>query len=393
MKRENYILKGMIVWALMIVCCLPSRPSASYALDEDTYSDNSVSVLTEDEVFIDSGEDEILEDFKAENDPGTDDLHETKEFTPSTESLLEKLETAADSELSEDTMTDETDPVVTSESINEVANSEKKIFSVYPLPAEGEMGQDSRRNYLFYVHDEVFFKQILKENDVLGDPGIPVLGENEEFAGWYRTDDPDRTPVTIDELRDELENAVFSEGETVSISALIRRTHTVTFLNENQHAIETVKVYDGEGYTVTETLQTEGHDTVFRGWLLDGKTVSVGGIIEDISSDIVLTPEIHTLFRLTFNANCEDESGLDLPAVMAEEGTELAFWLPGREIMVRQGYEFTGWYRGHEEDGNVMLEGEIVADGTVTGEDSFYAGWIPAADTAFTVKMMITVSD
>ena len=157
MKKENYILKGMIVWALMIVCCLPSRPSASYALDEDTYSDNSFSALTEDEVFIDSGEDEILEDYQAENDPGTDDLHETKEFTPSTESLLEKLETAADSELSEDTMTDETDPVVTSESINEVANSEKKIFSVYPLPAEGEMGQDSRRNYLFYVHDEVFF--------------------------------------------------------------------------------------------------------------------------------------------------------------------------------------------------------------------------------------------
>ena len=387
MKRENYILKGMIVWALMIVCCLPSRPSASYALDEDTYSDSSFSVLTEDEVFIDSGEDEILEDYQAENDPSADDFHETKEFTPSTESLLEKLETAADSELSEDTMTDETDPVVTSESINEVANSEKKIFSVYPLPAEGEMGQDSRRNYLFYVHDEVFFKQILKENDVLGDPGIPVLGENEEFAGWYRTDDPDRTPVTIDDLRDELENAVFSEGETVSLSALIRRTHTVTFLNEYQHVIETVKVYDGEGYTVTETLQTEGPDTVFRGWLLDGKPVSVGGTIENISSDIVLTPEIHALFRLTFNANCEDESGLDLPAVMAEEGTDLSYWLPGREIMVRQGYEFIGWYRGHEEDGNVTLEGEIVADGTVTGEDSFYAGWIPAADTAFTVKI------
>ena len=217
-------------------------------------------------------------------------------------------------------------------------------FSVYALISANESGRFARRTYEFFADGILFAAQTVTKEDYLADPGIPELPENEEFLGWYRTGDENRKPVTIAELRNELFDADIYEGETVSLTAIVRQTHTVSFVDEENSLIMAVKVCDGEDFAVSESYEPKHADFVFLGWNLDEEYYAIGEIIHNVSCDLVLKPSLKRTFLLTFQLNSDDETVPEIPPVAAEEGTDLSLYLPDSEWIVRPGYIFAGWY-------------------------------------------------
>ncbi|MBP5385521.1 MAG: hypothetical protein J6Y57_11210 [Lachnospiraceae bacterium] len=107
----------------------------------------------------------------------------------------------------------------------------------------------------------------MTNEDILLNPGIPPLSEGQEFAGWYKTDDIEQTLITIEELNKELSTSGIYEGETVSLTARILTTCTVTYLDESEIVLKTVKTYEGKDFAVSENYEPNDPSKVFKGWL------------------------------------------------------------------------------------------------------------------------------
>ena len=259
-------------------------------------------------------------------------------------------------------------------------------FSVYTLLGAAESGRFARRTYEFIVNETLFSTQTITKEDTLLDPGIPSLTEDQDFIGWYRADDPNQTLVTIEDLRYEFALSVVHEGETIRLIARILTTCTVTYQDESDTVMKTVKVYDGDDFLVSEKYEPDDTSKVFKGWLWEDALYPLGETIQTVSSNIVLTPKLVNTFLISFDKNCDD-SVPNIPPVVAEEGTAISSCLPDAGQMIRPGYNFDGWHRGKNEDGNIVLEDDEISGGVVSEAETYYAKWTPVNDSVFTVKI------
>ena len=136
-----------------------------------------------------------------------------------------------------------------------------------------------------------------------------------------------------------------------------------------------MKVYDGDDFSVSENYEPKNKDRIFKGWWNGEALYSVGERIDSVSCDLVLKPDLKRTFLLTFHINCEDGSISAIPPVTVEEGANLSTCMPDAGSIIRPGYVFAGWFRGVEENGSIVLEGDEIVDGQVTGQETFYAKW------------------
>ena len=264
---------------------------------------------------------------------------------------------------------------------------EGAAFSVYTLLSTDETGRYARRTYEFYANNTLFASQTVTKEDYLADPGIPTLSDNAEFLGWYRIEDESRKSITLDELRSELSEANIYEGETICIYAIISHTHTISYLDEDNNVIKSVKVYDGDGFSVSENYEPKNKDRVFKGWRNGEELYSVGERIDSVSCNLVLEPKLNRTFNLTFHMNCGDDIVSVIPPVVVEEGKDLSLYLPNAERITRPGYVFIGWFHGKDENGSITLEGDEITDGLLTGDETLYAKWEYAKQTSFSVQI------
>ncbi len=268
------------------------------------------------------------------------------------------------------------------------ADFDANQFSVYIVASGSDTGGDTEEEksvatYTFYVGEDVFNVQILKKGETLNFPGIPDLDDNQEFFGWYDSDN----------------NAIFPEGQqtlvldsfesdySVDAYADIKTTYYLTFkgISGENVEVKNITVTEGESADIDTTdviVQPESVEEAFLGWTtVEGGTTVYKKVDASVYDKVY--PVIQPAYWVTFDENDGGAGGgaSYTPPISVAKGE--APVLP--DPPTRRGYEFDGWYTGPganpgEVSGDLFDENYVL-----TGNLMVYAKWNPSESTTYTV--------
>ena len=300
-------------------------------------------------------------------------------------------------------------------------------FSVYVVVYEGP---NARYHVFFKNGTEDLANMYVKAGDdmeqVIYDPGVGTLGEDETFEGWTTVEnyDLDTPTYTIQDVRNELSQMPPApvDGTEINYYAVVTKVHLVTYLDEKNASLGQKQVRYLASATGDEINQVheinmaytpadDVHD--FQGWKIKkgGENIVKRGTddyeydADDIFQNeenitikgdvtfIVNAPEGHWL---VFNENGKGGKYNAPQFVKTEEVTKR----PCEDAdMVRYGYTFDGWYEAvyaseeatepeRDEDGNVILEGdEFVFGNPLEKNTTIYAKWTPNTKAPYSVLL------
>ena len=207
-------------------------------------------------------------------------------------------------------------------------------------------------------------------NHILYDPGTGSLGSGELFKGWlivepdedgnydssYTTEDVSKAK-TIDEIREWAFNRQITEGDLVKIYAMVFKTYSVTFKDEDSATVHTEALICAANdasidYTINVQYTPKTIDQEFQGWYptpatsanveaLDGTNPPYDNSTEvSIKGNVVFTAQAPKGYWISFVAN----GGTYTSPVFVETGHKTV----APDDPTRTGYKFDGWYKDKE---------------------------------------------
>lgn len=287
----------------------------------------------------------------------------------------------------------------------EVASFDANQFSVFIVAGDGTSEDDTDdekavHTYNFYVGDELFNSQMVKMGETLYNPGIPSLGTNQEFNGWYTKNDAGEYDEAIAFGEVGIEVPVIDAEGVTNVYAYITTTYYVTFIGQNGEVVQVkrVAVSDGESAEVSisddesaevsisdVTITPNGSMEVFAGWAVSETDAEAGTVIEsetvDASDDTyrILYATVVKAYWVYFNENDDNTGSASYTApVYAKSGEKVQ----APTAPTRKGYEFGGWYTS-----SACNDGEEFdfANIAITEDTTVYAKWSVNEETTFTV--------
>ena len=313
--------------------------------------------------------------------------------------------------------------IVNAETDKHSVNFEAKSFSIYAVVDEGEGGDNARMTLNFYGKDQttllatVYIKNsdtLEQLHDIIYDPGAGDIDTSELFRGWI-IDEPNYTTADaenakdIAQIREWAESEEIQEGEVHNIYAMIYKTYSVTFKDEDGVTIHAkaliFKASDGStSYQVQQPYTPKTQDEDFQGWywtspngdgvkfkettVLNGVTYNPGDIWPQnipipnessvtIEDHVVFSPNVPKGYWLSFSENGKGASYTP-PQFIPSAGDTVT---EEPAAPTRFGYTFGGWYTDENcTDGNRFTFG-----GKISGRTTLYAKWVPAQTANYTV--------
>ena len=265
------------------------------------------------------------------------------------------------------------------------AEFEANSFSVYIVAGSGDSSGDDQgevhatSTYIFKVGDTEYAKQVLKAGEELYDPGIPTLGKDEEFLGWYNGNEKVTFGVVEKVKADEV----------ITITAKIETTYYVSFIGVDKEVVYVEKLVVPTGGSTVMTLDyvkvTPKEDyQAFEGWspekdATEPVTSVDASVVKEVYAVIVNAYWIH------FDENDGGAGGgaSYTGPVFVKENETADSKKPADPTRV--GYTFGGWYE-NKGDGDGKVTGEPF-DWTshLTENITLYAKWTANPTTTYTV--------
>ena len=186
--------------------------------------------------------------------------------------------------------------------------------------------------YVFMNGTEEFARQIVKDGEILNNPGTPKAGSpNKEFTGWL--DDNNQAPafgaVTV------------TETKTITYHAQFADVYFVFFTNPNGEVMVTKKGMNGETIFTKDITYPVGNEQSIIGWnytgneddplisevKLDGKDVTLKAVVKD-GHWITYDSQGGTYVAPKFVKSDEKTSE---PAEPSRPGYKLAYWSTAKD--------------------------------------------------------------
>ncbi|MBE5840010.1 MAG: hypothetical protein E7304_01245 [Butyrivibrio sp.] len=248
-------------------------------------------------------------------------------------------------------------------------------FSVYIIASEDNEEELLRmvETYIFKVYNsetdswEVVNEQSVKNGETLNNPGIPTLGENQEFFGWY-------IEGTEDQPEFDLKNDITSTREIV-VKAKIQSTYYVTLIGVDEEVVQVLHKTvenDAEAMINLNVSVTPKKDTqAFVGWKNKADVTYDYGAEVDAKNENnrTLTAQIVDAYWIHFHENDGGTGGgaSYTPPIFVTSKTNYKATQPKNPK--RSGYEFTGWFLDPE------CEQAFDWSQSIDSDQELYAGW------------------
>ncbi len=273
-------------------------------------------------------------------------------------------------------------------------------FSVYAVVDTGNPKEVPRLTYNFLVDDTLYNTQIVKNGDILYDPGFPGFPSNpdeSEFLGWFYSDNGTEVgPITFGDTVSGV-----TEDRTIEAYAKIRTTYYVTFKSAGKAVVQVKKFevetgvtpkVDASGVTYTPTSEY-----VCVGWstIADEETRNASNpqITEtqsvDVTGNMTFYPVCKRANWIHFNENDGGSGGgaSYTGPVYVEVEQSLSNKKPADPT--RAGYDFGGWYYDAACNEQFLWTDRLLEDDThldqVNHDVTLYAKWTPKGDTPYNI--------
>ncbi|WP_026520161.1 InlB B-repeat-containing protein [Butyrivibrio sp. FCS006] len=235
--------------------------------------------------------------------------------------------------------------------------------------------------YVFMNGDTEFSRQTVKEGEELINPGVPTLGDNQEFKGWFYKDD--------NEAVEFVPKTGITEEKTIECYAKIETTFYLTFIGVDKEVTQVKqKVVEGDEPANIETgdvhVTPKDADDAYRGWTIEEGDTTLYPVVNAREHSKVY-PVIMKAHWITFVENDGDDHGgasFTGPVSVFEDQKPIDV-KPADPT--RRGYVFGGWYENKGEGDGQVVGDEFAWNSTLTKDVTLYAKWTPAEDTQYTV--------
>ncbi|SDA49129.1 Listeria/Bacterioides repeat-containing protein [Butyrivibrio sp. INlla18] len=248
-------------------------------------------------------------------------------------------------------------------------------FSVYIIASEDNEEELLRmvETYIFKVYNsetdswEVVNEQSVKNGETLNNPGIPTLGENQEFFGWY-IDGTENQPEF------GLKNDITSTRDVI-VKAKIQSTYYVTLIGVDEEVVQVLHKTvenDAEAKININVSVTPKKDTqAFVGWKNKADVTYDYGAEVDAKNENnrTLTAQVVDAYWIHFHENDGGTGGgaSYTPPIFVTSKTNYKATQPKNPT--RSGYEFTGWFLDSE------CEQAFDWSQSISSDQELYAGW------------------
>ena len=271
-------------------------------------------------------------------------------------------------------------------------------FSVYAVVDTGDPEEVPRLTYNFSVDGTLYNTQIVKNGDILYDPGFPGFPSNpdeSEFLGWFYSDNGTEVgPITFGDTVSGV-----TEDRTIEAYAKIRTTYYVTFKSAEKAVVQVKKFEVETG--VTPTVDASGvtytptSEYVCVGWSTiedeETRNASDPQITEtqsvDVTGNMTFYPVCKRANWIHFNENDGGSGGgaSYTGPVYVEVGQSLLNKKPADPT--RAGYNFGGWYYDAACNEPFPWTDRHLEDDThlVNHDVTLYAKWTPKGDTPYNI--------
>lgn len=215
--------------------------------------------------------------------------------------------------------------------------------------------------YVFMNGTEKFARQIVKDGEILNNPGTPTADSaNKEFVGWFDESGNQLTfPITA---------SVGSASSTITVNARFADVYFVFFTNENGEVMVTKKGANGDTISTEGVTYPVGNEQSIIGWKDESdKTVSS---VKLEHKDVTLTAIVANGHWITYDS----QGGTYVaPAFVKGNGTTTAPTAP-----TRPGYTFRHW--------SAAVGGAAFTFGQPLDQAlTLHAVWTANTDTRYTV--------
>ena len=271
-------------------------------------------------------------------------------------------------------------------------------FSVYAVIDTGDPEEVPRLTYNFSVDGTLYNTQIVKNGDILYDPGFPGFPSNpdeSEFLGWFYSDNGTEVgPITFGDTVSGV-----TGDRTIEAYAKIRTTYYVTFKSAEK-AVVRVKKFEVET-GVTPTVDASGvtytptSEYVCVGWstIADEETRNAS------NPQITETQSVEVTGNMTFYPVCKRANWIHFNENDGGSGGGASYTGPvyvevGQSLLnkkpadpTRAGYDFGGWYYDAACNESFPWTDRHLEDDThlVNHDVTLYAKWTPKGDTPYNI--------
>jgi len=235
-------------------------------------------------------------------------------------------------------------------------------FSIFIVVGEHDDNNNNRvvATYKFFGkakgsdNNTAIFTKLVKKDDVISNPGIPVIEDNQVFDGWYIDGEvKDANKITFNEDEEYVVPTVESE-DVVEIYPNIISTYYVTFFglkNEVSH-VEKIVVKSGEEPVIDSKAAhsvTPSSDKAFIGWATEKNGTTV---VKDGGKENYVDARLHKyLYPITIDAYWVRFEGNGSGATFTgpqyllknEKLSKIQSACTGAKAPTREGYTFDGW--------------------------------------------------
>ena len=303
---------------------------------------------------------------------------------------------------------EETPEIVDAEIRGKDVSFETEGFSIYAVIGTGDY---ARLTVNFYGADQstpiqtMYVKKADLTNDeqfnnIIYDPGVGTLEGRYAFYGWsideadYSVDDcvnAEGDPIgsTIVDVRNYIKTHDFSDGDELDVYAMLLTYYRVDYIVGEGVSLGSDRALVKEEGKNADYVVNKGYSTDsehhFEGWLaVDGASDIVDPA--DATSETLFPNETPIKIKgdVTFSVSAPPGHWL----IFNENGKHATYNAPrfikGNEVtsdeglldMVRNGYEFIGWYTGKpSEEGGDPTGDPFVFGGPINETTNIYAKW------------------
>ena len=275
-------------------------------------------------------------------------------------------------------------------------------FSVYIV---GESHDQDRIKVVFKNGSTEITSYYVKPDDItpdsmfkkiVYDPGMVTLNTGESFRGWttqypYTADDAG-SGMTIEGIRDDLRTRLsgsFTDGTEVTYYALIYKSFSVTYVDENGVVLNTDNLLllagqSSASYTVNMDYTPGDDEHALVGWRVANggsnitpvDTVYKNGDVVTITGNVEFAVKAPKGQWLVFHENGKGATYVAPQFILAGQNS-----VAPTATMQRLGYTFGGWYT----DEACTAGNEYPFGLPVTTRTNVYAKWTPVATAPYTI--------
>nr|WP_297766723.1 MBG domain-containing protein [uncultured Butyrivibrio sp.] len=260
-------------------------------------------------------------------------------------------------------------------------------------------------------NNEIIMEKTVKNGDIIPNPGIPKIGENQTFIGWFVDGNKNGTEVVF--TNDEYEVSGITADAEINVYPVISATYYVTFIGTDGEIARVEKVVVENPDTDAELDLTgidipAGAGKAFKGWSKEKKNlyedsdlITSYNVVEEAAKledgkGLTVYAVVVPAFWIRFKTNVGGERGaIYVGPQYLEENHKLSEVFDKFTVdpeNMRTGYVLSGWSLDDSDDRQVITDEELdtlIQDvrtlNTEKKELFLYAVWAPKQDSKYTV--------